>query len=190
MVDAGYDVLGVELSADMISLARAKVPEATFVQGSLFDADLPPCVAVTATGECVAYTFDDRAGADRFEQLARRIHASLVTGGVFVFDVPTPGRNLGLPVRYIVNDGPDWTITVRAVEDAEAGLLDRAITVFRRDGDVYRRSDERHVQRLYRPGDVAAMLERCGFSVRRLRGYDGVRFQKGWAGFVATKPPG
>ncbi|MGH3105857.1 MAG: class I SAM-dependent methyltransferase, partial [Rubrobacteraceae bacterium] len=48
LVDAGYRVLGIDISEAMIELSRAKVPEAEFRVGSLFDTDIPPCGAVTA----------------------------------------------------------------------------------------------------------------------------------------------
>ncbi|HET6881614.1 MAG TPA: methyltransferase domain-containing protein, partial [Pirellulales bacterium] len=43
---AGYDVLGIDLSADMLALARRRAPHATFRQQSLVDAEIPPCIAV------------------------------------------------------------------------------------------------------------------------------------------------
>jgi SAM-dependent methyltransferase len=59
--DAGYEVLGVELSPDMVELARRRAPAARFVRSSLLDAELPACVAVAAIGECLNYATDRRA---------------------------------------------------------------------------------------------------------------------------------
>src|SRR5436190_7756662 len=49
MTDAGYDVLGVDVSAAMLDIARAQAPKARFVEAPLLDAELPPAVAITAT---------------------------------------------------------------------------------------------------------------------------------------------
>src|SRR4051794_17200104 len=54
---AGFDVLGVDLSASMLALARRRVPRGEFRQESLLTAELPPCVAVCAVGEGVNYLF-------------------------------------------------------------------------------------------------------------------------------------
>src|SRR4051794_12076134 len=43
MTDAGFDVLGVDLSADMIAIAQEHAPAARFVVSSFVDVDLPPC---------------------------------------------------------------------------------------------------------------------------------------------------
>src|SRR5262249_14629503 len=48
LLDAGFDVLGVDLSPDLLAIARERAPEARFVQASVLDAGLPPCAAVTA----------------------------------------------------------------------------------------------------------------------------------------------
>ena len=54
LVDAGYRVIGIDISEAMIELSRKRVPEAEFRVGSLFDADIPPCQAVTAVSEVLA----------------------------------------------------------------------------------------------------------------------------------------
>src|SRR5262245_1645681 len=48
LVLAGYNVLGVDISAAMLALARGRVPSAEFRLGSFLDINLPRCVAVTA----------------------------------------------------------------------------------------------------------------------------------------------
>src|SRR5918998_3324892 len=62
LVDAGYRVLGIDISEAMVEISRRRVPEAEFRVGSLFDADIPPCRAVTAISEVLNYLFDEEAG--------------------------------------------------------------------------------------------------------------------------------
>lgn len=76
----------------MVDLARVNVPGARFVQGSVWDAELPPAVAVTAIGEVVNYTADARAGVEQLAGLIDRVRTALAPGGVFLFDIATPGR--------------------------------------------------------------------------------------------------
>ncbi len=186
LVRAGYDVLGVDLSPAMVALARRRVPRARFVVGSLLDVELPPCVAVTSLGECLNYAFDARAGAAGVARLCRRVHAALAPGGVFVFDVATPGRGAGAPVRHRAGRG--WEVVSEAAEDPRKRLLTRRITTFRQVGRLYRRSVEVHRLRLYPAQEVLAALRRAGFRARRLRGYGPERFPPATAGFLARKP--
>src|SRR5581483_7507797 len=69
LVDAGYEVLGIDQSPDMVALARTLVPEGRFVSASHFDAELPPCVAVTSMGECLSYQFDKHHSAKTLRKL-------------------------------------------------------------------------------------------------------------------------
>jgi SAM-dependent methyltransferase len=62
LIAAGYDALGVDLSPAMIRLARKRAPQSRFVIASIYDVPLPSCRAVTATSECLNYTFDRRSG--------------------------------------------------------------------------------------------------------------------------------
>ena len=165
MSDAGYDVRGVDISEDMIALARANAPGATFVHASLLDVELPHAVAVTAIGEALNYATDPRAGLGEIERLAARVHAALDLAGLFLFDVATPGRHGADVVRKFHERG-DWSMFVR-LEEHDDGSLDRRMTVFRAAGDdgLYRRTEEHHVLRLYDPSALTVALERVGFEV-------------------------
>ena len=188
LTEAGYDVLGVDLSEDMLRLAAAHAPAARFVHGSVLDFDVLPCMAVTAVGECLNYAFDERTSLDEVARLFRRVHQVLQPGGVLLFDVAGPGRLGPGRTHQAIHDGGSWTLHLQAAEDEAGTTLTRDITVFRRVGKLYRRSDERHVLRLYPRDEVAEELTRTGFEVRRVPGYTDFRFPPGLAGFVATKP--
>lgn len=183
---AGYDVVGVDLSPAMIDIARRRVPGGRFEIGSVLDAGIPPCVAVTAVGEIFNYLFDPRNTDARLAKLLRRVHRALRPGGVLLFDVATPGRVPGGRLRYGRAEW-DWAVVTDSIEDAKQGTLTREITTFRKIGDLYRRDAEAHRLRLYRKPDVVRMLRKVGFSVRSLRGYGPFTFPPGWAGFLARK---
>jgi SAM-dependent methyltransferase len=187
VTEAGYDVVGVDLSEDMLRLAAVHAPGATLVQGRVIDFDVPACVAVAAVGECLNYAFDERTCLAEVAGLFARVHEALEPGGVLLFDVAGPGRLGALKEVQTVYDGGNWTLLMRAVEDDAGNTLERDITVFRRVGRLYRRSDEHHLLRLYRRHEIAEQLARTGFEVRRVPGYNDFRFPPGLAGFVATK---
>ena len=189
---AGYDVVGVDLSPDMVDLARAHVPDGSFRVGSVFDAELPAgVVGVAAVGEVLGYRADDRAGLDALTAVAERVAAALVPGGVFVLDVAGPGRAGPAGRALVVHDRPG-TVLVSDAREA-TGTLERRITIFRqRDDGAWDRDDERHVLVLLDPDEVAARLGAVGLAVRRPSGYaaaEGGRpeLPAGWQAFVATK---
>lgn len=188
LADARYEVLGIDISEEMIALARRRAPEAEFRVGSLFGADLPPCKAVTSIGECLNYAFDPEAGERSLYRLFRRVYQALAPGGVFVFDVAEPGQvRSEEPVRSF-SAGEDWAVLVEKREDADQATLTRRIISFRRAGELYGRSEETHRLRLYRSAEIAAGLRRSGFRVRTRRAYGRYPLPKAHAAFIARRP--
>jgi SAM-dependent methyltransferase len=187
--DAGYDVLGVDISPAMIELARQNAPRGSFRLGSLLDGDLPRAVAVTAIGEALNYATDPRAGIGELERLATRVGAALQPGGLFLFDIATPGREGG--ARQQFHDREDWTLYMRAEENGDRS--DRYIVIFRKNNDgCYVRTEEHHVLRLYESEGVAAVLRRGGLDAEVKEDYSGVPPDlppiPGWKVILGRKP--
>jgi SAM-dependent methyltransferase len=170
LVDAGYRVVGIDLSPDMIALARRRVPEGNFRTGSFLDGDFPPCAAITSLGECFNYLFDKRNARSSLWRLFRRAHRALRPGGLLIFDVAEPGRARGWDRRFW--KGRDWVCLVEYEQDRSRDRLTRQITTFIKVGRQYRRTEETHVQQLYRGSQLASDLRGIGFRVRTVRGYE------------------
>ncbi len=188
LVDAGYRVLGIDISGSMIELARRRAPEAEFRVGSLFGVEIPPCAAVTAIGEVLNYLFDPENEKRGLAPVFRRVCDALDPGGVFVFDVLGPGQvPPGTTIRGF-RVGEDWAVLSEREEDAERGTMERRIVSFRKVGEHYRREDEIHRVRLYDPSELTEELERAGFEARAMRSYGGLPLEDGHAAFVARKP--
>ena len=186
LTDAGYRVLGVDLSPDMIALARKRAPKGSFLAGSFLDIDFPDCVAITALGECFNYTFDRRNSRSSLLGLFRRAFRALRPGGILVFDVAEPARARGSSRSFW--QGPDWACLTEFVQDERRHLLTRQIITFRKVGRHYRRAEETHIQQLYRASQLAGDLRNIGFRVRTVRGYGDLRFAKAHTGLIARKP--
>jgi len=183
LAHAGYDVVGIDLSPAMLTLARRRVPGARFRRGSLFDADIPRCVGVTAVGECFNYRFDRGNTPQAVLRLLRRIRAALAPGGLLLFDAAEPGRAGGAgAVRHHVA-GRDWAVLVTAEERGRQ--LTRTITSFRQRGTRYRRSDEVHVLRLIPRAEMQATLRRSGFRVQARRTYGALELPRGLIAYEA-----
>ncbi|MBI4750723.1 MAG: class I SAM-dependent methyltransferase [Acidobacteria bacterium] len=162
---AGYQVLGVDISPAMIDLARNRVPEADFRVDSLFQAEIPTCVAVTSMGECINYLFDPENTKHQITQLFQRIYQALTPGGIFIFDIAEPGQCPPNTTIKHFTEGTDWLVLVEKTEDPETATLTRRIITFRQVGDLYRRDEEIHRQQLYWATELAKELCQIGFEV-------------------------
>ena len=87
---AGFDILGIDISEAMVAMARQRVPQGQFRVQSLLAANLPRSVAIAAVGECINYLFDAGNTKSRLAKFLRRVHESLVPGGFFLLDVAEP----------------------------------------------------------------------------------------------------
>ena len=188
LVDAGYDVFGIDISEAMVEIARMRAPEAEFRVGSLFEVEIPRCEAVTAISEVLNYLFDPENEDLGLGRIFRRVHAALAPGGVFVFDVLGPGQVPPGTRAKGFRVGEDWAVLSEREENAERGTMERRIVSFRKVGEHYRRIDEVHRVRLYDPSELAAGLERAGFRVRTMRAYGDLPLEEGHTAFAAQKP--
>ena len=186
LVDSGYQVEGVEISAGMIAIARQRVPEAAFHLGSFSDFPIPACRAVTALGEVFNYLFDPTNSLTALRVICQRVFDALGSGGIFIFDAAEPARCRG--AKQAFKEGPDWTCLVEYQHDVPAQQLTRRIVTFRKFGDAYRRHEETHRQQLFEHQAVAGMLRAIGFQVRIVPGFGQFLFPAGVAGFIATQP--
>ena len=180
----GYDVLGIDISAAMIDLARERAPNAEFRTGSLLSAELPSCVAVTSLGECINYLFDETNNMKQLRRLFRRVYSALRPGGLFIFDIAVPGRGKGPSQKH--REGSDWAVLVDVAENRRTKRLTRRIITFRRIGSLFRRDEEVHELQLYTRSEVLKELRAAGFSARTLDRYGDQPMIEGCVAFVAT----
>jgi len=184
--EAGHDVLGIDASRAMVALARGRAPEARFRVGSWVDEPIEECDAVLAIGEVLGYVGSAQGTKAELRDLFGRVRSALRPGGLFVFDLATPGRvPTGEDSAYRL--GEDWAILFTAQEDARSRKLQRRITTFRKiaGGATYRRTEEVHRLRLWRTQDIEEMLRDARFKVKSRRGYGGRSFAPGHRVFIA-----
>ncbi len=169
LVEAGFEVTGIDPSPELLAAARAAMPQARLIRASVYAAEIPPCEAILAVGEPLTY-HDEAAEADA--KLARFFrHASevLPAGGLLIFDVietgepPLHGRSWQC--------GEDWVVLAETIEDPPARTLVRAIETFRRVGELYRRGREIHRVRLFDAEALCRELSACGFVVETAQAY-------------------
>jgi SAM-dependent methyltransferase len=182
----GYRVLGIDISEAMVEIACRKAPGAEFRVGSLFEAPLPPCDAVTAISEVLNYLFDPENEERGLERLFGRVYEALRPGGVFVFDVLGPGQVAPGTASRGWSAGEDWAVLSEKAEGR--GTMTRRIVSFRKVGEHYRRDGEVHRVRLYDPGEVEGSLGRTGFEVKTLGAYGDYPLGQNHAAFVARRP--
>jgi SAM-dependent methyltransferase len=169
LTSRGYDVLGIDASADMIALAREVAPRARFVHGSIEEVDLPPCRAVFAIGESLSYLPSRTRRPKSLRALCARVARALQPPGLFAFDVIT-GRAPRMDYRAWKAD-TDWAVLTEVREDPRGRVVRRDITTFRENAGTWRRARERHAVGVYDRREVLRWLGDAGFRAGVARSY-------------------
>ncbi len=186
LLKAGYRVVGIDSSEQMLELARAKAPTADLRCESVYDSALPPCLAVVATGEALNYETPGQSNLDRLSSLVTRVFGALQNGGIFLFDAIL--RPPDTATQYKTwRTGADWAVLIEA-RQSDPDLIEKQIITFRRAGNNYRRNEETHFVRLFRREAVEQLLIDSGFSVEIRAGYGTDRLLPGRRLFEARRP--
>jgi SAM-dependent methyltransferase len=161
----GYRVTGLDISPRMLAFARRNAPAARFVLGDARTFHQP------RAHHAVLCVFDSLNHVPSLAELGavfRRVHAVLLDGGVFVFDLNDAA---GYEARWrgsfsLVED--DTVCVVRSQWRPQERRGDVQVTLFeRRRG--WRRSDFTLTQHCYDEAEVASALEGAGFATLRIQ---------------------
>ncbi|MEM9532044.1 MAG: class I SAM-dependent methyltransferase [Pseudomonadota bacterium] len=177
--DHGVPGCGFDISESFVQAARERGLDASVADAVKLN--VPLATLVIAVGEVLAYR--NAAGEVALENVIAAAAKALLPGGSLVFDVTSTEVVAG--ASWL--DGGNWFVASRnrIVDDAN---LTREITVFFKQGDTWRRSDEVHHQQLFDTGKVAQRLREAGLTVRPLSSIGDVELLPGRAAFLATKP--
>jgi SAM-dependent methyltransferase len=185
LTDKGYDVLGVDISAPMLEIARANAPKATFRQSSLFNFEFTEADFICAIGEPINYLADKQSSPEAIGRLFNKIYDCLSPNGYFLFDVLTTEAPNTPTTKMVEND--NMTMFVEITTDTGSSILERKMTFFTKENGHYKKNKESHKQRLYNREDIMGLLAKTGFAVKEITDYNGLKFRKGHFAYFCKK---
>jgi len=171
---SGFHVYGIDLSSDMLTVARSKWDETPqlvtrprigsirWLQQDMREWELQePVDAVISFCDCLNYLTEE----SDIEAAFRSTFAGLRRGGTFLFDMHPPKQL----IRYaeeqpFVLDERDVAYIWTCEFEVERCEIEHHLTIFSRDRDSkFNRFEESHVQRAYDPDWIEGALRRAGF---------------------------
>ncbi len=171
---SGFHVYGIDLSSDMLSVARNKWDETPgqairpragsirWLQQDMRDWELgEPVDAVVSFCDCLNYLTDE---AD-IEAAFRATYQGLKDGGSFLFDMHPPSQLIRYAEEqpFVLDERDIAYIWTCDFEEARC-QIEHNLTIFARDRDSrFYRFEETHHQRAYDPEWIVSALRRAGF---------------------------
>lgn len=163
----GYDMIGIDISYDMLSVARDKCPgNVLLLQQDIRELDLYGSAAAMV---CVCDGMNYMDGTDSLYKVFCRVNIFLDYGGVFIFDLKTRYfyENV-LGSRIIAENRDDASFIWENEFHKETGINEYLVTIYSicdEKNGLYERYDELHKQRAYSIDEVKETAKKAGFKV-------------------------
>lgn len=170
----GVDMTGVDISEDMLMVAREKSENENilYLNQDMTEFELYGTVSfVISSLDCINYITDKRDLLKVF----KLVNNYLDPGGLFIFDINTDYKLehiLGDNTFILENDNSfcAWQNEF----DKKRRVCDFYLTFFSKNGAKYTRFDEEHTERAYSIDEISTLIEKAGMKL--LKVYDSLSF--------------
>lgn len=175
LYEAGFDLIGIDNSDSMLAKAMEKRgqsgSEILYLQQDMRELSLYSTVGtVVSACDCVNYVLEE----DELLEVFSLVNNYLFPGGIFIFDFNTEYK-----YREVIGDSviaenrEDCSFIWENYYDEESRINEYDLTMFlRREGELFERVTETHLQRGYEPSEIRKLLERAGLEVLLMRDAD------------------
>ena len=165
----GYDMIGVDMSQEMLSIAMEKKAqsgnEILYLCQDMRELDLYSTVGtVISVCDSVNYLLEDEDVADTFEL----VNNYLYPGGVFIFDFNTVYKyEQVIGDTTIAENREECSFIWENFYHEEEHINEYDITIFAKEGEegMFRRFTETHFQRGYTLEEMRQFVEKAGMEV-------------------------
>ena len=170
MVKKGYDIMGTDISPEMLDIARRKAQEAgldiMYLEQDMRELDLY-CTAGTILSVCdsVNYLLEDEDVLETF----RLVNNFLYPKGIFIFDFNTLHK-----YRDVIGDATiaenreDCSFIWENYYNEEDHINEYDLTIFAKcdsEDEIFRRSTETHYQRGYTLEEMLGFVKEAGMEL-------------------------
>lgn len=174
LFERGYDVVGVDLSEEMLSVAQSKAfqkgLQISFYLQDMSQLDgLEGFDAVVIFCDSLNYLTSEEQVRNTFE----RVYGALREGGLFLFDVHSPYKmNCVFKNNTFAYNGDEISYIWNSFPREHKLSVEHELTFFVYDEETnqYDRYDELHKQRTFEPSQYKEWLEKVGFKTLAITG--------------------
>ena len=163
MADRGFEMIGVDASEEMLAVAYEKTEKCSIkpllLCQRLEDLDLYGTVgAAVSSLDCLNYIH-----SEKLAEVFRKMHLFIEPGGVLVFDILMPEALEALDGQVFIDENDETFCVWRTEYDYCTKSCRYGMDVFVRNGDMWERSFEEHIEYAHSVDTVVTLLKASGF---------------------------
>ena len=162
--EQGYSAVGVDFSRYQLHYAKQNAPTADLQLQDIRDLSLLQTFDVIT---CMQDSLNYLTSKQDWLRVLRRVRSHLNTDGLFAFDVNTFQGFQAAHGRATVMHDAKSTIIVEISFDEKRASGCFLITGFLKRGKLYKRFQEKHIERACKPSEVEDLLNTAGFSFKK-----------------------
>lgn len=161
MQKEGFDVIGIDSSPEMLSVAKQKYEDILFLNQNITEFELYGTVdAAFSSLDVINYLTEE----DDVLKLFSLIKNYLNPGGIYVFDISSfykLSQILGDNTFVFETDDVFYTWE----NSFENNMLEMYLTFFQKEDNLYRKFEENQLQRAYKSDEICTLAKKAGLSV-------------------------
>lgn len=168
LANRGIEMTGVDLSEDMLMVAREKSEglDILYLNQDMTEFELYGTVDfIVSSLDCINYITDKRD----LLKVMKLANNYLEPGGLFIFDINTRYKleNVIGDNTFILEDD-DCFCSWQNEFDKKRKQSDFYLTFFAKNGENYERFDEHHTERAYDIDEIKALIENAGMRLLKV----------------------
>lgn len=175
LYEKGYDMIGIDNSDSMLSVAMEKKSvsgsDVLYLCQDMRELELYSTVGtVISVCDSVNYILDE----EELLEVFLRVNNYLYPGGVFIFDFNTDYKYREVIGDTVIAENRDnCSFIWENYYDSNDAINEYDVTVFvKEEGELFRRFTETHLQKGYTVDSITSLLERAGMQVLVIKDAD------------------
>ena len=196
LANRGYEMIGVDLSPEMLSEAAEKNQKADGIQPIFLCQPMEKLDLYGTIDACVCCldSVNYVTAPKKLQKAFERVHLFMMPGGLFIFDINTVEKLESLDGQVFLDETEDAYCVWRAEYSKRSRTCSYFMDIFRLDQETgqWDRGEELHRERAYTVPELTGFLENAGF--RDIKVYGDLKMSAPKPGeqrvfFVARKDP-
>lgn len=159
----GYEMIAVDSSVEMLMEAQSK--SAGLETPPLFLCQDAAALDLYGTVDAAVCSLDgmNYIPPEDLPEVFRRLRLFVRPGGLLIFDIRTPEFLRSLDGDVFVDEQEDVLCLWRADFEEDLPAIIYGMDIFSRQGRLWQRESEEHVEYAHEPAALQALLEQAGF---------------------------